>query len=427
MRKYAKILAFLLIIATLFTACSSEKKGAAAQGAASTAFTPKLDTNKAVELNAAVAFGNFEALDQVINHFGEFYPNVKIYYEQQFSHKEDFLENNSSIDIFMTSCERGYPEEACLDLKAAGVDVSDVEADMLLPFTEDGKLLSLPMGQTLKGMVVNKSLLEKEGLTVPQTWPEFLNVLEALKQKGYTPIQGPDSAVCTIGYNMAMVMLANDPALYKAVTTGDVAGAAKLQAVFDRILELQEKGYFSPEVDAEYPEDNYDGAIMKFFEGDVPFWVCDTEKVSGMKKRESKSESFTANPFSYEFIYAPLGDDGVYEYVEPWYGFSVKKDSASVDYAVEFLRFMARQDELNTLASIKGVPSVAKETTDARYVGLSKLEKVAGSVTSNGSIPAYIGTLFSNAGNKLISGEITDSAAAVASFVDACTQSMQEA
>lgn len=427
MRKYARILAFLLVIAALLTACSSGKKDAPAQDAASAAFTPKLDTSKAVELNAAVFFGNFEALDQVINHFSEFYPNVKIYYEQQFTHKGGFLEDNPSIDIFMTSCERGYPVEGCLDLKAAGVDVSYVEADMLLPFTEDGKLLSLPMGQTLKGMVVNKSLLEKEGLSVPQTWPDFLNVLETLKQKGYTPIQGPDSAVSSIGYDMAMAMLASDPALYKAVTTGDTAGAAKLQAVFDRVAELQEKGYFSVEVDAAYPEDNYDGAIMKFLEGDVPFWVCDTEKVSGMKKRESKSENFTANPFSYEFIYAPLGDDGVYEYVEPWYGFSVNKNSASVDYAVEFLRFMARQDELNTMASIKGVPSVAKETTDARYVGLSKVEKIAASVTSDGSVPAYIGTLFSSAAGELISGEAADSAAAVASFVDACTQSTQEA
>lgn len=51
-------------------------------------------------------------------------------------------------------------------------------------------------------------------------------------------------------------------------------------------------------------------------------------------------------------MYAPMGDGGVYEYVEPWYGFAVKKESDAQDYTVEFLRFMARQDELNTLASI---------------------------------------------------------------------------
>ena len=58
-------------------------------------------------------------------------------------------------------------------------------------------------------------------------------------------------------------------------------------------------------------------------------------------------------------MYAPMGDGSVYEYVELWYGFAVKKESDAQDYAVEFLRFMARQDELNTLASIKGVSSAA--------------------------------------------------------------------
>lgn len=58
-------------------------------------------------------------------------------------------------------------------------------------------------------------------------------------------------------------------------------------------------------------------------------------------------------------MYAPMGDGGVYEHVELWYGFAVKKESDAQDYAVEFLCFMARQDELNTLASIKGVPSAA--------------------------------------------------------------------
>lgn len=65
-----------------------------------------------------------------------------------------------------------------------------------------------------------------------------------------------------------------------------------------------------------------------------------------------------------------MGDGGVYEYVEPWYGFAVKKESDAQDYAVEFLRFMARQDELNTLASIKGVPSAA---TAALHMALNPI------------------------------------------------------
>ena len=100
-------------------------------------------------------------------------------------------------------------------------------------------------------------------------------------------------------------------------------------------------------------------------------------------------------------MYAPMGDGGVYEYVEPWYGFAVKKESDAQDYAVEFLRFMARQDELNTLASIKGVPSAAKETTDERYTALNDIDKVEMKGVSDGTVPAYIGTLLSHAANEI--------------------------
>ena len=38
---------------------------------------------------------------------------------------------------------------------------------------------------------------------------------------------------------------------------------------------------------------------------------------------------FSADPFEYEFMYAPMGDGSVYEYVELWYGFAVKKESGA--------------------------------------------------------------------------------------------------
>ena len=106
-----------------------------------------------------------------------------------------------------------------------------------------------------------------------------------------------------------------------------------------------------------------DGSIMAFFEGDAPFYVCNAECVSGMKKRESKSETFRTAPFEYEFLYAPLGDSGAYAYLEPWYGFSVSKDSDEAELAVEFLRFMSTK--LDEMAGINVLPSVAADSADA--------------------------------------------------------------
>lgn len=430
MKHTAKVLSLLLSALILLTACSSQKtpdvqpapgSGTAAGGE----FVPQLDTDTAVDLDAAVFFGNFEAFDQVINHFNEYYPHVTITYEQVSNSDPQFLADNPSIDIFMTSTEKGYPTDTCVDLTEAGVDVSAVADGMLNAGTVDGRLLTIPMGLTLKGIVVNKTLLANEGLEVPETWDDFLSVLAALQEKGYTPIQGPSSVIGTLIYNMGMDLLSSDPALYESVCGGDAEGAAALKDVYERALALRD--YISLEVNAEYPEDNYDGSILKFFEGDVPFWVCDTEKVSGMKKRESKSEAFSAAPFEYEFMYAPVGDNGFYEYVEPWYGFAANKNSDVKDYAVEFLRFMARQDELNTLASVKGVPSAARETTDERYAALNDAEKVEMRVVSDGTVPAYIGTLLSHAANELLDGSIASAGDAVAAFAAHCVESMQSA
>ena len=139
---------------------------------------------------------------------------------------------------------------------------------------------------------------------------------------------------------MAMTILGNDKELTAKIKNSDTSYAERLTPVYEKLNELLQNGYISSEVNDTYPDDNYDGAILKFFEGDVPFWVTTTESFSGMKKRESKSEAFSADPFEYEFINAPLGDDGSYDYEEPWYGFSVNKDSKELDYAVEFMKYL---------------------------------------------------------------------------------------
>ena len=112
--------------------------------------------------------------------------------------------------------------------------------------------------------------------------------------------------------------------------------------------------------------------------------------VSGMKKRESKSETFSANPFEYEFLYSPLGDKGAYAYQQPWYGFSVNKDSEEKEIAVEFLRFMMQEKEIDEMASIKGLLSVAKNGTGEWYAGFRDAKSIEASFINDGSVPDSI-------------------------------------
>ena len=139
--------------------------------------------------------------------------------------------------------------------------------------------------------------------------------------------------------------------------------------------------------------------------------------VSGMKKRESKSETFSANPFEYEFLYAPLGDKGAYAYQQPWYGFSVNKDSEEKEIAVEFLRFMMQEKEIDEMASIKGLPSVAENGTDERYAGLRDAKNIEASFINDGSVPAL-----EQVCNDFGAGVYGNANEAVQAFVELCAE-----
>lgn len=59
--------------------------------------------------------------------------------------------------------------------------------------------------------VVNETLLEKEGLSIPENYEELIKVCEKLKEKGYTPIQASRfHASSDLVFPMAMAMIAND-------------------------------------------------------------------------------------------------------------------------------------------------------------------------------------------------------------------------
>ena len=89
--------------------------------------------------------------------------------------------------------------------------------------------------------------------------------------------------------------------------------------------------------------------------------VCTGDTVSGTKKRESRSDAFIANPFTYAFVPVPMSDDGANFLDMPNLQFSVNKDSSNLDMANEFMRFLITSEELNEMAQNKGLMSPTKD------------------------------------------------------------------
>ena len=424
--KKRKMLILAAMAVFFLAGCGSATKKEAKSGE----FTPSLDTESSDTVEIAGFMGNFEALDSVINSFNEIYPNVVFTYDHNTSYMlSEYLTNNTGIDIFMTedqnlkqpTPDEYYVQDRCLDLSKENVDVSGIRTDALTDCTVDGELLRLPVAMNTYGIVVNETLLKNEGLSVPTNYEEFLDVLATLKEKGYTPLQGSQKFLYgELMVNMAMNLIHEDKEAAELLLAGDEKAADVVKPAFERLETIINEGYTDYDLNCTFPEDNYDGSILAFFDGKMPFYVCNAECVSGMKKRESKSETYSADPFDYEFLYAPVGDSGAYAYMQPWYGFSINKDSDVKDMAVEFLRYMATQEEIDEMASIKGMPSAAINGKDERYSGIKDAKNIEKEFINDGSVPERIRQAFVQTCNDFGAGVYANADEAVNAFVQAC-------
>ncbi len=52
----------------------------------------------------------------------------------------------------------------------------------------DGKMFAVPFAAVSHGVYYNKTIFQKEGLSIPQTWEDFIALCGTLKAKGYTPL-----------------------------------------------------------------------------------------------------------------------------------------------------------------------------------------------------------------------------------------------
>ena len=121
-----------------------------------------------------------------------------------------------------------------------------------------------------------------------------------------------------------------------------------------------------------------------------------------------------------------MGDTGAYAYNESWYGFSVNKNSDNKDLAVEFLRFLMTPQWLSSMASIKGMPSVAVNDADARYQGLYKAKNIQASFVNDGSIPGFIRLAFTKTCNEYGAGLYQTPEEAAEAFAGYCANPVSE-
>lgn len=128
---------------------------------------------------------------------------------------------------------------------------------VLEPLTFDGKLYAVPTQTTFCVMFYNKQIFEDNGLSIPTTYEEFLNVCETLKNNGITPM--------SLGGSDAWI-----PAQFVQQITNGIAGIELYNGICDgtrkwndpahieaakEVQAMIEKGYFQDGMIGMSPEE----------------------------------------------------------------------------------------------------------------------------------------------------------------------------
>ena len=364
-------LAVLMILG--LTACGTEKQESAPTEAG---FKPALDSSVNCHISVAGGYSNFEALEAEFDRFNEYYPNVDL----TFTKVDDYnnmigmvLNGNDAPDIYVNySWMYGREQyQASIDHAenladpSLGLDLDCIRSNMILN-TGDGTLPMVPVFSNTYGMLVNNDLFKKEGLSVPTTYQELVAVCNAFREKGYeNPLMGFSREETTSLFTLTIYpffcgTLAQDEEAVKKLNSLDPSAGEYMRSSLEKIVQFLNDSCVNLDACAEI-ENNYEAVILRFFEGDVPMMACSGDTVSGTKKRESRSEAFLAKPFSYSFVPVPMSDEGAVFLDMPNLQFSVNKDSANLEMANEFMRFLVTSRELNEMAQNKGLMSPTKD------------------------------------------------------------------
>lgn len=354
---------------------------------ASEGFSPKYSSDTEYKLSVVGTYSNFESLESTIDRFYEYYPNGEITYTFLDDYRNTIgpaLAGQEPPDIYVVQpWMYGNPLFTSLfdDAEVLSAPELEINLDCIRPSVQwemdNGQIVVLPVFATSYGMLVNMDIFEKEGLEIPETFDELKVVCEKLKDAGYaSPVMGANTSTTPgIGYAFAYPMFAktvkDDRSVEDDLNNLVPSAGEAMRASLTRLKELVDLGCIDVDKCTAEIEDDYNAVIMRFFEGDVPMMLCSGDVVSGTKKRESKSETFSAKPFRYDFYVAPSGDEGGYFMDSISILFCVNKNSATLDMTNEFIRFLTSDDELGRMALEKRLITPTKDySLDEVYASL---------------------------------------------------------
>lgn len=380
-------IAFASVALVACGASSGSTETPAEQAGGQEGFAPSLDTTTACSLTVAGSYDNFEALEAEFDKFNAYYPDVELSYTKLDDYNNvvsTALSSENAPDIFFAhdfmlesdSYDTLFEHAEDLSDPALGIDLSCVRPSLLCK-DEAGACPMAPIFSSTSGILVNEDLFKKEGVSIPTTYEELLAACDAFNKAGYpTPIlvYNVPSAYGNLVGELMYGDASKDPEIVEKLNALDPSAGEYMRPILEKVSDMKEHACFNLDVCNEL-EDGYNALILRFFEGDIPMALCSGDTASGTAKRESQSEAFTANPFTYALYPLTLTDEGACLLDKPSVQFAVNKESENLDMANEFMRFLVSTQELNDIARAKRLLTVTPDLSyDGAYAPFSTID-----------------------------------------------------
>jgi raffinose/stachyose/melibiose transport system substrate-binding protein len=296
------------------------------------------------------------------------HPNVKIEVEalQDEPYKSKikvYASSNQLPDIIQAWGQPSFlspllDNDLLLELNKSDYDSNKFVAGSMDGFSKDGKLYGLPRGADYMVMYYNKKIFADNGIAVPKTTAELMDVVTKLREKKINPIamNGMDAWTLPIWYEFAAQRVNGDftkmdDAVARKISFSDpdlVTAAKDMKAFADA------KAFADGWLTADY------GAARNLFgQGQAAMFFMGAWE-SGLATDENFSEDFRNNVGAFAF---PASDKGKATDDAAWYGggYAVSKNSKHPEAAVEFLKYFFAPENWSKLLWQAGAGTPAQQ------------------------------------------------------------------
>ncbi|ACS89424.1 MAG: Trehalose/maltose ABC transporter, trehalose/maltose binding protein [Thermococcus sp. 40_45] len=242
--------------------------------------------------------------------------------------------------------------------------------------TVDGKIYGAPFTAAAKpGFWYRKSFFEEHGLTPPETWDEFVKLLEQIKQ--IPGIKAPIVSGDSVGWPLSdvtehFIMTFGGAELQQKLINGEVKWQdPQVRSIFEeRLVPLLEAGYFSDPIE-------WTSAVELWWKGEYALYFMGTW-LTGM----------VDDPTDLGLISLP----GVKAMVLAPDYFMVPKYTSHPDEALELAKFIATEGQRIHVGTSSGKLATWKEVTmDDYWEPMKDVAKVVANVESAPDLDDSVG------------------------------------